>query len=981
MSAKHFRTYSMPNVSQIIKFRRQQQARYLRSPWAKLGLVAGLLVSLLAVIITMAGLWFYINLTRDLPSVEVLRSLLEPPNGTLLQPTRLYDRTHEHIIMSLENPAATGKQYLKVAMDGQEGANQFSKYLVEAMVAELDPDFWNHKGYTLTGISEGTHSTLAQVLVSNLVLENESPSVMRNIRERMLAAQVTAKYGREKILEWYLNNAQFGDFIYGADAAARVYFAKSATELSLAEAAMLTALVESPGINLKSGSQILKKQQELIIDKLLVEGFVNADEARRALKENLHFQDQITQKPMAPMFTEQVLMQLSSVLPLERVQRGGYDIITTLDYGLQLQAACASQAQVERIQRKAETTITYDGTSCEAGQLLPTIQPAAEKSLEDINAEVVILNPHSGQILALVGEGGSGMVQAYPKQHPAGSILSPFLYLTAFTHGMSPATLLWDIPSTNRSDATTALPNDVTQGSSTSYHGPVSLRKAFVNDYQGAAADVLQQVGVENVWLTEQLFGINTPDIIPGLETNLIDFYSQQITLLEGVQAYSVLANQGIMTGQPDIEKVTGNTQNRLDSTSILSVVGVDGRVWLDWSKPQDLVVVNPQIAYLTSDVLSDEKARWPTIGHPNSLEVGRPTAVKVSLTADANNAWVVGYIPQLAIGVWMGHTQGEESGIKVDMAAGLWHAIIQYVSSQMPLQDFTIPAGISRVQVCDPSGLLVSTLCPTIVQEVFLTNNEPAQIDNLYQKVYIDRETGLLATMFTPSEKVDEKVYLVVPPQAVAWAQSAGLAIPPDTYDSISTPPPPSGNVQFSNPKMFDQVGGQINLIGSAGGDNFSYYRIQVGQGLFPQQWLQIGEDVNHPVSDGLLGTWDTKGLEGSYIVELLVVRQDLKIERALLQVTIDNTPPQVQILTPKIDEQLSYGQVKNIIMNVSVSDNSVVQRVEYYIDNKLESTLYEPPFIIPWDAQMGEHTLQVSAYDLAGNQTRKEVSFSVIK
>jgi membrane peptidoglycan carboxypeptidase len=925
----------------------------------------------------MAGLWFYINLIRDLPSIDVLPSLSEPPSGTLLQPTRLYDRTREHVILTLENPAAAGKQYLKVGKDAQEGANQISKYLVDATIAELDPNFWNHNGYTLTGLSEGVHSTLAQMLIYNLILKDEPPSLRRNIRERMLAAQVTAKFGREKILEWYLNTAQYGDLIYSADAAARVFFGKSATKLSLAEAAMLTALSESPGINRLTGLQSLKKQQELIIDKMLVEGFVNADEARMALKEDLQYQDQIEPQSMAPKFTELVLKQLSSALPLERLSRGGYEIITTLDYGLQLQAACTSDVQIARIRGTAEPTVTFDGSPCEADQLLPTRESSAEKSINDISAEVVVLDSHSGQILSLVGEGGSGMNASYPILHPAGSIVSPFLYLTAFTRGMSPATMLWDIPNMNGSDSTPPPQIDLNKALSITYHGPVSLRNAFVNDYQGAASEVLQQVGPENVWLTEQQFGISTPDNTISTETKLENFYSQQITLLGAVQAYSVLANQGMMSGQPDIEKTPGKTQKGLSPTSILRVMGVDGKVWLDWTNQQDLSIVTPEITYLTTSILSDEKARWPTLGHPNLLEIGRPTGAKVSLTADANNAWAVGYIPQLAIGVWMGHSQGDAGGITVDMPAGLWHALMQYTSKEMPVQDFTPPPGINRVQVCDPSGLLVSPLCQTIVQEVFLSGNEPTQTDDLYQKVYIDRQTGLLATIFTPSELVDEKVYLVFPPQAIAWAKETGLAIPPDTYDSVSFPPPSSENVKFLNLKMFDFVGGKVSIIGSAGGDNFAYYRIQVGQGLYPQNWLQIGEDVHQPVMDGLIGTWDTQGLEGLYVVELMVVKQDLRIERAILQVTIDNTPPDVKILTPKNNEQFAYEQGKDILMDVSVSDNQAVQRVEYYVDNQLASTLYEPPFFILWDAQLGEHILQVKAYDLAGNQNNTNVSF----
>jgi hypothetical protein len=312
-------------------------------------------------------------------------------------------------------------------------------------------------------------------------------------------------------------------------------------------------------------------------------------------------------------------------------------------------------------------------------------------------------------------------------------------------------------------------------------------------------------------------------------------------------------------------------------------------------------------------------------------------------------------------------------------MSAGLWHAVMQYASSQMPVQDFPIPTGINVVQVCDPSGMLPSPLCPAVVQEVFLSGNEPAQIDNLYQKYSINRETGLLATIFTPSDMVEEKVYLVVPPEAAAWAKEAGLPMPPDTYDNIFAPPPSSGDVQFTKPQMFDQVGGVIKLMGSAQGDSFSYYRLQVGKGLNPQQWIQIGEDVNNSVNEELLGTWDTTGLEGLYVVKLLVVRQDQRVDQAILQVTIDNTKPQVEILAPKEDELFTYQQSETIVMNVSASDNLILERVEFYVDDTLESTLLEPPFIILWPAQMGGHTLEVKVYDLAGNQNEAAISFTV--
>ncbi len=971
----------MPNVSQTIRIRREQRARQQRCPWQRLGLVSGILISLTLVVLSLLGVWRYIDLTQGLPSVDTLVSLLEPPNSILLQPTRLYDRTREHVILTLETPTSIGKQYLYIGNNSPAGANQAPQILIDATIAEFDPQFWHHPGFSLAGIVEGNHPTLAQQLISDLVLVDESPSLRRNIRERLLAAQVTAKYGREKVLEWYINNVQYGELVYGADAAARVYFGKPAMELSLAEAAMLTSIARMSAGDFPSDYPGLKQLQELIIQKLLVEGSVTSDTARQALKEDIHLIDYVNPQSIAPAYTQLVLTQLGSVLPLERVRRGGFDIITNLDYGLQSQAECTTAIQLARIKGAEPPTATMDGNPCEASNLLPTLQTGADQNLEDMQAEVIVLDPHSGQVLALVGEVSPGTTAASQITHPTGSILNPFLYLTAFTQGMSPSTLLWDLPVKTQNTDLNTDPSNLTEQLLTSYHGPVSLRKAFSNDYRGAVSEVLTQVGIENVLLTETQFGIGTSgsESFPG--ATLDDLYSQPASLLESVQAYSILANLGVMSGQPVTAIAHDDVNSAMSYTSILQVVDRAGKIWVDWSHPRELPVVSPQIAYLVSNILSDEKVRWPSLGHPNAIEIGRPAAAKVSLTEAGYDAWAVGYIPQLAVGAWMGHSEAGVSGVSVEMAAGIWHALMQYASTEMPVQEFNVPTGISRVQVCDPSGKLVTPSCQTVVQEVFLAGNEPTQADDLYQKIFVNRQTGKLATIFTPSEFVDEKVYLVIPPEAADWANAVGLPVPPQTYDDIDPATSSSTAARLSSPTMFENVRGQLSLLGSAGGEGFDYYRLQVGQGLYPQEWIQIVEDVHQPVSDGYLGTWDTSSLDGLYVIELLVVKQDKRIERALISVMIDNTTPKVQILFPNASQQFSALSNPIIIINSSISDNQAVLNVEFYVDNELIFTLYDPPWIVLWTAQPGMHTLRVRAYDLAGNVTEASTAFSINK
>ena len=209
----------------------------------------------------------------------------------------------------------------------------------------------------------------------------------------------------------------------------------------------------------------------------------------------------------------------------------------------------------------------------------------------------------------------------------------------------------------------------------------------------------------------------------------------------------------------------------------------------------------------------------------------------------------------------------------------------------QLSTQNFTpdgwaVPAGVTVINVCDPSGMLPTPDCPNVISEVFANGNEPVQMDNLYRKFSVNRETGLLATVFTPPQLVEERVYLIVPPEAREWARSAGLQVPPDAYDAIQ-PSLRNPNVYISAPAMFDELTGIVKIVGTASGADFLSYRILAGQGLNPQEWIQVGEGQT-AVVDGLLAEWDTSRLSGLYAVQLQVVRSDQRVDSAVIQVTI---------------------------------------------------------------------------------------------
>jgi hypothetical protein len=218
-----------------------------------------------------------------------------------------------------------------------------------------------------------------------------------------------------------------------------------------------------------------------------------------------------------------------------------------------------------------------------------------------------------------------------------------------------------------------------------------------------------------------------------------------------------------------------------------------------------------------------------------------------------------------------------------------LWNALMQLASQGQPRDGWPIPPGVAVMDVCDPSGQLPTADCPNIVSEVFLNGSEPTQADTLYRSYQVNRETGFLTTVFTPPQFVEERVYLIVPPEAQAWAESAGLPLPPDSYDAIQ-PPRVNPVVSITAPALFADVKGKVKIIGTASGTDFAYYRVQVGKGLNPTAWIQVGADMQTPVESGLLAEWDTSGLDGLYAVQLVVVYADQRVETAVIQVTIHN-------------------------------------------------------------------------------------------
>ncbi len=960
----------MSAIHPIIKSRQKRQDRYQKRFSQRLSRIAIVILILLSLIIT-AGIisvsLLYVSISNHLPSLETLPLVLEPENNQLPEPSRLLDKTGKQVIAILENSGAHGRDYFSVQ---KNLASPVSESLILATIASIEPGYWTNQNLTLNGLQNSDQPTIAQRIVRNYLLFDQPLSLQRAFLERILAGQVISRFGREKVMEWYLNSADYGNLTYGADAAARVYFGKPATKLTIAEAALLAAAAQSPSLNPIDAPIAAHERKDYILNLMFEQGLISNDQLMKALEEDIQIQpSKGFTYDVAPNFTKLVIKQASNFIRPELLYRGGYDIITTLDYELQNQVECTIATQSAWINEGTKDLILDE---CEMARLLPTAKVDGVGENIDFSSSVIVTDPNSGQVLSMAGEDGAG--------HSPGSIITPFIYLDSFTRGASPASVIWDIPA-NAVEGLSEVKNPDGE-----FHGPVSIRRALANDYVIPAIQTLSQMDPDQVWHTAMQLGINNLQVPDGNGALLLPIMGGSADLLEISQAYGVFASQGSLTGISQNSDIPQETNLPITPQVILTIQDRNGSRQLDCTKelsdcrPTRRPVITPQLAYLITNILSDETARWPSLGHPNPLEIGRPTAAKIGFTKSYEDAWTIGYTPDLVVSVWVGTKESDQEIVNSpDWAAGLWHAVIQYATKDQPVEEFLPPAGISEVQVCEASGLLPTEECPHVVEEVFLNGNEPTQRDNLFRTFPINRETGRLATIFTSPGLIDEETYMIVPPEAEDWARKEGISQVPEAYDVLESEQISSPNARITSPNMFGTIKGSVPVIGRAAGLGFDSYRIQYGSGLNPKSWLHIEEDFNEPVRNGQLGVWDTTGLSGLYALQLIVSYEDGSVETATIQVTVDNEKPKVDIQYPDDKEVLSLSQAKEITILVEASDDLELASVELLVDGELLASLQSPPFAYPWKLSSGEHLLQVRAIDRAGNIDEEKVTVLV--
>ena len=722
----------------------------MRHHWKRL-----LFILLIIGLVSAAGVfaWLFV----DLPSLDTLYQRASAPS------TRILDR-QGRVLYEISDPHQGRHTPVKF--------NDIPQYCREATIATEDANYYTHPGVDFIGILRAVWinlqggevlsggSTITQQLARNLLLspdERSQRTLTRKLREAILAWRITQKFGKDDILALYLNEAYYGNLAIGIEAAAQVYFGKSVGELDLAECALLAGLPQSPGrYDPLSDLDAAKQRQTVVLDLMAKQGYVVPDRAELAKAEDLQFA--ATPFPIeAPHFVAYVRQWLEDRYGLEAIYTQGLVVTTTLDLDWQNTAQAIAQRHLAELRENKPD------------------QPG--KNVND--AAMVALDPNTGEILVMLGSPDyfdkkiDGAVNATIAHRQPGSSIKPITYAAAFDPQspapLTPASMILDVRSTfPTKEGDPYVPKNY----DLQFHGPVSAREALASSYNIPAVKVLQHVGLDRMIALARDLGITTfgqPDRY-GFSLTL---GGGEVRLLDMALAYSAFANGG----------------HKIDPVAVLQVTDAHGNTRYINAPQQSEQVLDPRVAYLITSILGDNKARAPAFGEYSVLRLTRPAAAKTGTTTDWRDNWTLGYTPDLVTGVWVGNADNKpmERVSGVTGAGPIWHDFMQEALKGKSIQPFTRPNGLIDLDVCAASGLLPTPYCPYTKREAFIAGTQPTQPDNLYQPIKIDVATGLPVTAGTPHDRVETRVYLMLPAEAREWARDNGIPQLPVINDQLA--------------------------------------------------------------------------------------------------------------------------------------------------------------------------------------------------
>ncbi len=621
------------------------------------------------------------------------------------------------------------------------------QYVKDATIAVEDKDFYKHQGLSTTGIMRGLMacvflrrcqggSTLTQQLVKNVLLSQER-TLPRKMKEAVLAIQIERKYSKNDILLMYLNEAPYGGTAVGVKTAAEHYFDKDVKDLSLIQSAILAGLPQSPSYYspFTGGEGAYKERTLHVLRRMREEGFITPaqeNDARKQLETVTFAAGDASLR--APHFVAYIKDLLIDRFGEKLVNAGGLTVTTTLDWKLQEAAQLSVKEEVDKA-----------------------------KKLKVSNGAAIVLDPHSGEILAMVGSkdyaatDSSGLkfnVVTQGLRQP-GSTLKPIIYAAALARGYTAASMLMDVE-TKYPSGDPAKPEYNPKNYDNKYRGPLQLRYALANSINTIAVKVAALDGVKDILKLGYAMGLKTWE---PTDENLkrvglsLPLGGAEVTMLDMATAYGVFATNG----------------KRMDSVAILKVTDTSGKTLYEYKPAQARDELESEVAFIISSILSDNEARKEVFGLKSYLVIpGKTVAAKTGTTDDKRDNWTAGYTKDRVVVTWVGNNDNTPmsptlaSG--VTGAAPIWNRIMREAVKNLTDAPFDRPAGVIEMDIDAFGGGLPFENQPTR-KEFFIKGTEPTGPASIYQKLKISRKDNnkLANNVEVATGDYDEKLFIVI--------------------------------------------------------------------------------------------------------------------------------------------------------------------------------------------------------------------------
>lgn len=590
-------------------------------------------------------------------------------------------------------------------------------YVPKAFVAVEDRRFFEHTGVDPVGVaravkanvqggfgSEGA-STITQQLVGAMfpeAVDRREKSVERKLKEAKIALELERRYGKERLLEAYLNEIYFGHGWYGIEAAARHYFGKPAAQLAIEEAALLAALPKGPGVySPKINPQRALERRNLVLGIMADAGVISDAQAEAARRRPIRLAANHGYSARPPWVIEEVRRFLEAQYG-PTFGTNGLRVWTTIEPAAQ---TAADSALSEGL-RHVEAQPWFRGPRLGTAEAKPTAAGTPY-----LQGAVVSVDARTGEILALTGGrdwNDSKFNRVTQARRQPGSSFKPVVYAAAVERGTTPATVMED---TALHILLPGSPVYEPKNSDNQFRGPVTIREALRESVNTVAIQLGMEVGLSALSEAARRFGIESA--VPPYPSSAIG--AAAVRPLEMAEAYTALANRGV----------------RVEPFLIRRVADARGNVLFD-AKPQAQRVTTPAVAFVVTDLLRDAAERGTGRAARERLQPAVPMAGKTGTTNDGTDVWYMGYTPEIVTGVWIGFDRPKPIGSGAfggTVAAPIWADVMRQIYARRPAPEpWAVPAGVVVVGTDPQTGLPLPDPCPAIpmVPEYFVRGTEP---------------------------------------------------------------------------------------------------------------------------------------------------------------------------------------------------------------------------------------------------------------